>query len=51
MDTARENDWDVTRLELLELQAKEKMIFHQKYDKKGENILIFFLFIIHKMNS
>lgn len=41
MDTARQNDWDVTRLELLELQAKEKMIFHQKYDKKGENIRIF----------
>ena len=38
IDAARNDDWDATQLELLGLQAKEKVILYQKYDKKHEDV-------------
>ena len=38
IDAARKDDWDATQLELLGLQAKGKVIFYQKYDKKHEDV-------------
>ena len=38
IDVAQKDDWDASQLEILGLQAKEKVIFYQKYDKKHKNV-------------
>ena len=38
IDAARKDDWDATQLEIFGLQAKGKVIFYQKYDRKHEDV-------------
>ena len=35
---ARKGDWVATQLEIFGLQAKGKVFFYQKYDKKHEDV-------------
>ena len=51
IDAARKNDWDATELEILGLQAKGKVIFYQKYDRKHEDVRKNLSLLSFKMNS